>query len=376
MVKITVGMATCGVYAGAARVFEAFRSLVDSDGAKATLHATGCLGMCYREPLVEIDDGTGRYLYGDVDEKRALSLLQKKLESWNAPPVTLAEPPEETHPLEADRTVEKKNDKTLVCKFMHNQRIGFVWARAGEKIGLIENEAMNTAGFATVNTFTAKSPELFEITFNEPLPETIVEGDALENLTWTPDVVIRNSFFGSNRARGILMTTPGKVIIEKNVFESSGSAILIAGDANGWYESGAVNDVLIRNNIFSDPCMTSMYQFCEGIISVYPEIPKPDIKKPFHRNIRIENNEFHPFDYPVLYAKSVDGLVFNGNRIIRSNRFQPFHSRKSTFTFENCMNVGIAGNTFEGEVLGKNIKLINTPLKTIKVEKKQQLVID
>lgn len=36
----------------------------------------------------------------------------------------------------------------------------------------------------------------------------------------------------SCRARGILVSTPGKVLIERNYFESSGSAILIAGDAN------------------------------------------------------------------------------------------------------------------------------------------------
>ena len=58
-------------------------------------------------------------------------------------------------------------------------------------------------------------------------------GDALENLTWSPDVEIKNTFFGSCRARGLLVTTPGKVVIENNIFESSGSAILIAGDANG-----------------------------------------------------------------------------------------------------------------------------------------------
>jgi hypothetical protein len=35
---------------------------------------------------------------------------------------------------------------------------------------------------------------------------------------------------------GLLVSIPGKVIINQNEFESSGSAILIAGDANGWYE--------------------------------------------------------------------------------------------------------------------------------------------
>ena len=106
------------------------------------------------------------------------------------------------------------------------------------------------------------------------MPDNITVGDALENLTWAPDVSIRNNFFGSCRARGVLVTTPGKVVIENNIFESSGSAILISGDANGWYESGAVKDVMIRNNTFNEACLTSMFQFCEAIISIYPEIPK------------------------------------------------------------------------------------------------------
>jgi hypothetical protein len=274
------------------------------------------------------------------------------------------------------RIMEKRDDKTLICKFMHHQSIGFEWARTGERVGFIENDAMNTFAEGRVESFKAISPVLFEISFLEPVPSAVTAGDALENLTWTPDVLISNSFFGSNRARGILMTTPGKVIIENNVFESSGSAILIAGDANGWYESGAVTDVVIRHNTFSDPCLTSMYQFCEGIISIFPEIPKPEFNKPFHRNIRIEDNEFHPYDFPVLYAKSVDGLSFTGNRLIRSTRFQPFHHRKTSFTFVNCLNVNVKGNVFRGDVLGKNISLVNTPMKQLKLDKLQKITVE
>ena len=119
-----------------------------------------------------------------------------------------------------------------------------------------------------------------------------------------------------------------------------------------------------------------MYQFCEGIISIYPEIPRPEINKPFHRNIRIENNEFHPFDFPVLYAKSVDGLSFIGNRLIRSTRFEPYHARKTMFTLENCLHVNITSNTFEGDILGKNVTLVNTPRKQLKTDPQQKLRIE
>jgi len=88
---------------------------------------------------------------------------------------------------------------------------------------------------------------------------------------------------------GQLVSTPGKVVIENNDFVSSGEAILIAGDANGWYESGAVSDVLICGNRFHPSCLTSWYEYGEGIISICPIIPKLDPEKPYHRNIRIED---------------------------------------------------------------------------------------
>jgi hypothetical protein len=271
--------------------------------------------------------------------------------------------------------IEKISDKKLVCKFMHHQSIGFAWARKGELVDFIENEAMNVLGTGIVESFYARDSIIFEITFRDVIPQGTQVGDALENLTWTPDVWIKNSFFGSNRARGILISTPGKVVIEDNIFESSGSAILIAGDANGWFESGAVKDVLIRYNSFNDPCLTSMYQFCEGIISIYPEIPKPDKQKPFHRNIRIEDNTFHPFDFPILYAKSTDGLSFNRNTIKRSTRFKHFHERKWMITLEACKNVEIKENKFIGDVLGKNIKLTDTAPSELVLDKKQGIDI-
>jgi NADH-quinone oxidoreductase subunit F len=38
------------------------------------------MGMCYREPLVEIDDGKNRYLYGDVDEKKAQMIFESHIQ--------------------------------------------------------------------------------------------------------------------------------------------------------------------------------------------------------------------------------------------------------------------------------------------------------
>jgi hypothetical protein len=167
------------------------------------------------------------------------------------------------------------------------------------------------------------------------------------------------------------------VLIEGNHFESSGSAILIAGDANNWYETGAVKDVTIRNNVFADPCLTSLYQFSEAVISIYPEIPDLEASpQKYHRNINIVNNEFQLYDYPALYAKSVDGLRFTGNQLRRSYRFQAFHPRKYTFSFLSCRNVELRDNVLSEEVLGKNIHLEGMELTDIVVASDQGLTFD
>jgi zinc protease len=57
-------------------------------------------------------------IYGDIDEKKTLATLNQNLATWNARPLVLAEQPEETHPLKADRTVEKKNEKTNCALFL------------------------------------------------------------------------------------------------------------------------------------------------------------------------------------------------------------------------------------------------------------------
>jgi len=71
--KITVGMGSCGIAAGAKPVFEKLNNLILSSKNKdIILEETGCIGMCYKEPLVEISDrDTGEItLYGEIrDEK-------------------------------------------------------------------------------------------------------------------------------------------------------------------------------------------------------------------------------------------------------------------------------------------------------------------
>lgn len=64
---IAIGMGTCGIAAGARETWEALEAELSKRGIVAHLTTVGCLGVCAREPLVEIRQaGVSRVLYGNI----------------------------------------------------------------------------------------------------------------------------------------------------------------------------------------------------------------------------------------------------------------------------------------------------------------------
>lgn len=250
------------------------------------------------------------------------------------------------------KIMERMDDHTLRARYMHDQAWGFDWGYAGDTVTFIRSQTMEYLDgvnrIAEITPLDGKDGigmREFKIRFEQPVPVE-VDGKTpfgIENLTWTPEVYFAGNTIQNNRARGSLFSTPKKTLVENNLFlNTSGSAILLCGDCNGWYETGMCKDVTIRNNKFVN-ALTSMYQFTNAVISIYPEIP--DLKnqvKYFHKgSVLIENNEFHMFDAPVLYAKSIQGLVFRNNKIIQNNDYKPFHWNKERFFLEKVDQVKI-----------------------------------
>ncbi|MFW6310923.1 MAG: (2Fe-2S) ferredoxin domain-containing protein, partial [Nanoarchaeota archaeon] len=62
--RITVGLATCGVSAGATPVFDALKKA----DLPFEVDKTGCIGMCYAEPLVTVIKNGKQTIYGYVTE--------------------------------------------------------------------------------------------------------------------------------------------------------------------------------------------------------------------------------------------------------------------------------------------------------------------
>lgn len=254
------------------------------------------------------------------------------------------------------KVVKRVDDRTLVGRYMHGQSWGFEWGCPGDEVQFIRSNTMELVGKQNKITFIrpydkeqTEGAREFLITFQEPVDQVINEqsGFGIENLTWTPEVLFSGNVIRNNRARGSLFSTPRKTIVENNLFDhTSGAAILLCGDCNGWFETGACRHVIIRKNRFVN-ALTNLFQFTNAVISIYPEIP--DLKgqqQYFHGGLEggivIEDNEFETFDAPILYAKSVDGLVFRNNTIKLNTEYKPFHPNRNRFWLERVTNVTIA----------------------------------
>ena len=82
---IIVGLASCGIAAGAADVFTALDKKIKEKNLNITLKRTGCIGACYKEPLIEIHTaGLPTVIYGDVTVKKLDRILQEHLQEQGA----------------------------------------------------------------------------------------------------------------------------------------------------------------------------------------------------------------------------------------------------------------------------------------------------
>ncbi len=77
---ITVGMSTCGISAGAREVMHAILNELEERGIDARVTSVGCIGMCSKEPLLDIQQGhEPRITYGNVKPKMVPRIIQEHL---------------------------------------------------------------------------------------------------------------------------------------------------------------------------------------------------------------------------------------------------------------------------------------------------------
>ena len=83
-IRIVVGMATCGIAAGARPVLNALVEEISAKGLSdtATVTQTGCIGICQYEPVVEVfEGGKEKVTYVQMTPEKAKRVVEEHIKN-------------------------------------------------------------------------------------------------------------------------------------------------------------------------------------------------------------------------------------------------------------------------------------------------------
>ncbi len=236
---------------------------------------------------------------------------------------------------------------SVVARLEHFEQMGFKFADKGDEMWFILAPSPERNCVNVVKKVDVINEKYIRISFEQPLPSEINVGDILENKSWNPTFTMRGCTIKNIRARAIVLKTHLKTVIEDNYFSSMMSGVLFRGETFFWYESGAVEDVLIRNNHFHNAadCGTK-----HAAMYITPRLGKGfDQSATYDRNIRFEDNVIDSHNPRIVIADRVDGLVIKGNKINLNKDEQTPFPNSPMFEIEDSHNVTISDNSYTGE---------------------------
>ena len=241
------------------------------------------------------------------------------------------------------RIVDVLPDRQLCVELANDAQYGFDCFRKGLPIEFVSSKSLVTYGHAKVKSYYTINDHKFMLTLAGPAPAGAKKGDVIAAEGDYPDVHIKGCYFGNNRARGLLLGSRARMLIENCVFHTPGAALLLEGDGRYWFEQAGVRDVIIRHNTF-DNC--NFGPWGHAAIDTGSGIEREYYDRSFYnRNLLVEDNTFRIHRARVLYLYSVDGVTFRNNRIEIDRSKYPSSFGELTdsdlYHLDNCRNVSI-----------------------------------
>jgi len=241
------------------------------------------------------------------------------------------------------RISEVVSREEIEVELVHGQQAGVKITYVGDIVEFVEQESLTTYHQATVQSIERINKQRTRILFDGPLPDEVKPGDVIGSTGWSPDLLARGNVVKGNRARGFLVTTPGRAIIEDNYFHTPGAAVSIEADANYWFESGSVRNVCIKNNHF-DNCNYGVWG--RATIDINPQVEsasRPGVRT--HKGITIQGNTFDAFTLPLVKAQCVDGLIISRNKVGHSTDYSSPRNGAAPWDICHSSNLRIEHNT-------------------------------
>ncbi len=203
-----------------------------------------------------------------------------------------------------------KGERSITVRQMHHESTGIRIYAPGDLLQILPPDTLLPYTKKTVKSVEYINDECFVLHLCESA-EDIRVGDDAENLTMNADLIFRNCEVRDNRARGMLIGTHGKVLVENCRFHTGGTAVKFESDGAFWFESGATEDVTIRRNTF-DGCKYGGWG--HAVIEFQPRMAVEE-NRYFHGAVRVTENVFHGGISELVSISGAEEFVFRGNEL-------------------------------------------------------------
>jgi hypothetical protein len=235
---------------------------------------------------------------------------------------------------------------TIEGRIVHPAQRGFDFVRPGHQLELVHSDSLLTYAQVVVRAAKRVNDQYLQVELVGTLPMECRVGDVFASTEGHPDVLVSKCTIQNNRARGLLLGSRGRIVVEDCSFHTPGAAVLMEGDARYWFEQAGVRDLLIRRNKFN-ACNFGVWG--KATIEVGAGIdPTKRASSRYNRNIVIENNNFQMLDgSPALSVYSIDGLTIRNNRISRTLTSVVSQKPAELFEISDSVNVKIENNDIQ-----------------------------
>ncbi len=168
-IRIVVGMATCGIAAGARPVYEALEAGIKENGLgkQVSLIQTGCVGVCQYEPVIEVyQAGKERVTYVKMTAEKAAKVLEQHVKGGKVVEEYTITYAQNGGKAPADGVVHTSLTDTVFCKTQLRQAL--------RNCGLIDPE--NIDEYIAMDGYKALGKALTEMTPDQVIETVLASG--------------------------------------------------------------------------------------------------------------------------------------------------------------------------------------------------------
>lgn len=235
---------------------------------------------------------------------------------------------------------------TFLASFGHFQQEGYDFAHPGDTVLFVDRDGLLPLCNGKVTEVSHISENCYQLTTDADISAYMGRELAIDNIGNKADVLIRNCVVRKNRARSLLLSTPGNVLVEGCDFASMMAGIRICGDANYWFESGNTENIVIRDNVFRN--LGNGGWSPQAVLQIDPVINKDkrSCERFYHDKVVFKDNTVYSSETQLIYALSVKDISITGNKFIETSDHQSRFPGLAVIDVQYCDSLEMEANDF------------------------------